>query len=764
MSNSGGICDNCHQRFYTITDTKEIYSSDYKSVDISFVVTPVNSSVKITGSSYTIEGNYNIKNGTSNITQNTDGSATIKYHLNFNEAKATAVTWPTWRYDNIVVDGQASYVFEYLPPIWMDHTAPVVTEIKQTDQKTHNDYATIKQLDISGTEDYANAIKLSIIDKETGKKLVDKATAAVTDNKWSYTCTPPLEASDSGRTYIVQVEDVNSNSTSKEFTIYKTDGTSPQIESPLSYTDWTNTAKTITLTFTDYGSGDVQASLDNQTSYKACIKTADGKYQITYTFSDDIIGNKTYKLYLRDGLGNAGSYDLVVGNIDKNTYNINYRLNGGTMSGQKTSYTVADSFTLPQPTRTGYAFTGWTGSNGTTPQKTVTVNKGARGNLSYTANWSANQYTISYDANGGTGTMDTDTATYNENYVTKTNQFTRTGYEFIGWTENADGTGGKWTSWIGKPWKWTYTKNITLYAQWEAKTYTITYEPNGGIGVRYTQTAAYDTYFKTAKNQFTRTGYTFAGFSDLNGHVGSYAKLIKKSLLNDVLKNPWHLSKIDSEYRFYNYTDKVWETYCLIYWEGPYNVSYGCSPSNFTMSARWKANNYTVTLDYKKSISSSYEKTIVATYDSAYGKLPQPVLPGWTFKGWNTKADGTGATVTEDTVYKTAGDSILYAQWSYDPVSVKVPQMLMGDHTGRSQFRVKCDDMKAGSIKITVPESVPYKQAGKTDVTAAITAKSGNNTITPTNKVCVYDITTKSGLTAGCWQGNFNIGLTLTKE
>ena len=54
--------------------------------------------------------------------------------------------------------------------------------------------------------------------------------------------------------------------------------------------------------------------------------------------------------------------------------------------------------------------------------------------------------------------------------------------------------------------------------------------------------------------------------------------------------------------------------------------------------------------------------------------------------------------------------------------------------------------------------------AQKADVTAAITAKSGNNIITPSNKVCVYNITTTNGLSAGCWQGSFNIGLTLTKE
>ena len=105
-----------------------------------------------------------------------------------------------------------------------------------------------------------------------------------------------------------------------------------------------------------------------------------------------------------------------------------------------------------------------------------------------------------------------------------------------------------------------------------------------------------------------------------------------------------------------------------------------------------------------------------------------------------------------------------HAQWQYNPISVKIPQILTGDSTGKSQFRVKCDDFKTGSVKITVPDSFLYKQTGKADITAAITAKSGNNIITPSNKVCVYNITTTNGLSAGCWSGSFNIGLTLTKE
>ena len=73
-------------------------------------------------------------------------------------------------------------------------------------------------------------------------------------------------------------------------------------------------------------------------------------------------------------------------------YKIDYNLNGGSVSGNPANYTTDIlPITLKNPVRSGYTFTGWTGSNGSTPQKTVTIAKGSTGNKSYTANWSKNQ-------------------------------------------------------------------------------------------------------------------------------------------------------------------------------------------------------------------------------------------------------------------------------------------------------------------------------------------------------------------------------------
>lgn len=86
-----------------------------------------------------------------------------------------------------------------------------------------------------------------------------------------------------------------------------------------------------------------------------------------------------------------------VGNIDLtpswklNTYSIGYTLNGGTVSDNPASYTFdTASFTLKAPTRNGFTFQGWTGSNGAVPQTSITIAKGSIGNRNYTANYTSN--------------------------------------------------------------------------------------------------------------------------------------------------------------------------------------------------------------------------------------------------------------------------------------------------------------------------------------------------------------------------------------
>ena len=140
-------------------------------------------------------------------------------------------------------------------------------------------------------------------------------------------------------------------------------------------------------------------------------------------------------------------------------YEIQYDLQGGTLATQNPTGYNADSetFTLNNPTLTGYTFLGWTGSNGNIPQTTVTISTGSTGDKAYIANWQVNSYTVTADANGGsipsttgwtgTGNTATKSVTYDSQYGTLPTP-TRNGYTFNGWTYGVNFTGVSGPMWV----------------------------------------------------------------------------------------------------------------------------------------------------------------------------------------------------------------------------------------------------------------------------------------------------------------------------
>ena len=280
------------------------------------------------------------------------------------------------------------------------------------------------------------------------------------------------------------------------------------------------------------------------------------------------------------------------------SYNITYDLNNGTNnSSNKNTYTMNDAVVLYAPTRTGYTFTGWTYSGQTTPVMNVTIQKGTTGNKTYTANWQANTYTVTYKVNGGTLADLSVDVVYGSYFKPATP--TRTGYAFNGWHYDS-----------GKGYDEEYCNDyygiaadITLEAWWNANTYTITYNANGGTVTGTTQSVTYDGTY-TLRTP-TRTGYEFLGW--YNGG-----------------------SKVEN---------------------GKWTSTQG-----ITLKAEWKANTYTVTFNANNGTVSPASAT--ATYDSSI-TLPTPTRTGYTFSGWyNGSAKYTTGT------WKTASDTTLTAKWT----------------------------------------------------------------------------------------------------
>ena len=136
--------------------------------------------------------------------------------------------------------------------------------------------------------------------------------------------------------------------------------------------------------------------------------------------------------------------------------------------------------------------------------------------------WIPNTYTISYNGNGATGgSTGNTTAIYDQNVTIASNGFTKTGYTFAGWTTKTDGSddGYGWTNWKGT-WKYVdgqygiANRKLQLYARWTPNKYTISYNGNGATGGSTANTTAtYDQNVTIASNGFTKTGYSFAGWT-----------------------------------------------------------------------------------------------------------------------------------------------------------------------------------------------------------------------------------------------------------
>lgn len=158
-------------------------------------------------------------------------------------------------------------------------------------------------------------------------------------------------------------------------------------------------------------------------------------------------------------------------------YDITYTLNGGVMPTGVTNpsqYTIeTNTFTLNNPTKTGYKFAGWTGANGATAQTTVKVNKGSSGLKNFVANWTANTYTIKFNANGGTGSMSNLTATYDTPTKLTANAFTRTDYTFLGWSTNKNATNAEYSDAASVTNLTSAGSTVTLYAVWHLSDKTV---------------------------------------------------------------------------------------------------------------------------------------------------------------------------------------------------------------------------------------------------------------------------------------------------
>ena len=238
-----------------------------------------------------------------------------------------------------------------------------------------------------------------------------------------------------------------------------------------------------------------------------------------------------------------------------NQYTITFDTNGGSEIVPITQDYGTEITAPDNPTRKGYTFKGWDREiPKTMPAENMTVK----------AQWEINQYTIAFDTNGGSEiapiTQDYGTA------ITAPADPTRKGYTFKGWDKEIPET--------------MPADNITVKAQWEINQYTITFDTNGGSEIAPI-TQDYSTKI-TAPDNPTRKGYTFKGWD----------KEIPETMPAD----------------------------------------------NITVKAQWEINQYTIAFDTN---GGSEIAPITQDYGTEITAPDNPTRKGYTFKGWDREIPKT---------------------------------------------------------------------------------------------------------------------------
>lgn len=238
----------------------------------------------------------------------------------------------------------------------------------------------------------------------------------------------------------------------------------------------------------------------------------------------------TTQIYTFTITGATGEQKIVIGGLTARSFNVTLDAMGGTIAaGKNVTYYVWQEGVDALPgaddvTRTGYTFVGWYDNADGTGSAVTSIGTDATGDKTYYAKWTPNTYTVKYDANGGNGTVESGTATYDTPYTVKDStglSYSSEGVKFLGWSTNRDAVTPEYKV------RDTLTNladgktktEITLYAVWEVPSYHIYYNLMGGTadgnatmeaGVVKTGTD----YTVQFPESMTRKGYNFVGWDE----------------------------------------------------------------------------------------------------------------------------------------------------------------------------------------------------------------------------------------------------------
>jgi len=262
---------------------------------------------------------------------------------------------------------------------------------------------------------------------------------------------------------------------------------------------------------------------------------------------------------------------------------------------------------------------------------------GDQGTWTFTLTVTASDETVTFDANGGTGSMASESDTGPA--ALTLNHFTRSRHTFVHWNTEANGSGVNYANGA----QYSFATSSTLYAQWKARkiaSHIVTFAPNHGTGVMIAETAAAPTAISS--NRFRRNGYKFVDWNtSAKGAGRSFAAGVTYSFARSlVLFAQWTKEKV------------------------------ALPPQPSLEVVVFAANGGAGTM-----VDERHRKPVRLTSNHFARK-------GYTFLGWNTSPSGAGVSYANGVTYPFVSSATLYAQWKKKKRIIPPPPVPQGTRIG----------------------------------------------------------------------------------
>ena len=404
---------------------------------------------------------------------------------------------------------------------------------------------------------------------------------------------------------------------------------------------------------------------------------------------------------------NTGSYSITF-TIDPV---VTFKANGGTGNDytQTVKYNTSTALTANTFTRTGYSFNGWKTAENSGTSYADKANVTFKANTTLYAQWTINSHKVTWKANGGNwdGNSADKVVTYNYGAtITEQAAPTRDGYDFKAWSP----------AFVANT---TMPDNdLTYTAQWTAKTYDVTLNPQSGTGGTTSVTATYGAAMPSATMP-TRNGYTFKGYYDAQSGGTQYYKADGSSAKNwdktaaTTLYAQWELATYKITYdnlkgatnhssnpATYNINTETITFaapttkptgYTFANWT-PASIEKG-STGNKTVTANWTAATSTVELNQEEATEKG-TTSVTATYGSAMPAITIPSRTGYTFGGYYTGKNGAGtqyykADGKSANTWNLEGAQTLYAKWTATPYNITYTNLGGATHTNAKTYTIE---------------------------------------------------------------------------